>query len=213
MVEVLTTTPGTVPVFNAVPSNLKVIENVDLDTTITTVTASSSSGGTLNYYIAGGNTARSFSIDETTGRIYVSGVIDYEVVQQYHLWVEARQSETLSNFKEVIIRVEDKNDNWPRFTKTLYNVSIDEDASFRSPVVTVQAEDLDSGENGHVAFSLAGPDAQVFRIDGESGDITTYSSLDRETVALYSLTVIAVDNVSDQNKPFKRQSRLSRRHS
>ena len=199
-VEVLSTSPGSAPVFNTVPSDLKVIENLGLNHNITTVTARSSGPGTLSYHIAGGNTGQSFSIDQTTGRIYVSGIIDYEVVQQYHLWVEAQQalpgSQSISKFQEVIINVKDQNDNIPRFTQTLYNVSISENSMFGSSVVTVQADDSDSGENGHVTYSLSGPDARNFRIDRNSGKISTYSSLDRETVDLYSLNVIAVDNVS-----------------
>ena len=195
-VEVLSTSSGNPPVFNAVPTNLAVIENIDLNYNVTTVTARSSNGGTLTYFISGGNVGGGFDINPTTGRIYISGVVDYEVVQQYHLWVEARQSPTLSSFIEVVINVEDKNDNWPRFTETLYNVSIDEDAIWQSDVVTVKAVDMDSKGNGRVTYSLSGPGANMFRIDENTGEIVTYAFLDRETTDLYSLTVTAVDNVS-----------------
>ena len=194
-VEVLSTSSGTPPVFNTVPTNLKVIENIDLNYNVTTVTARSSNGGSLTYFISGGNIGSCFDIESTTGRIYISGVVDYEVVQQYHLWVEARQSPTLSNFEEVVISVEDKNDNWPRFTETLYNVSIEE-GRWGAHVVTVSAEDMDAGENGHVTYSLSGPGASMFRIDENKGDVVTNAYLDRETIDLYSLTVTAVDNVS-----------------
>ena len=200
-VEVLSTSPGTAPIFNGVPSDLVFLENLDLDHNIATVTARSSGAGALSYHIAGGNTDQSFSIDQTSGRIFVSGVIDYEVVQQYHLWIEARQSlpgsQSISAFQEVIIGVEDDNDNTPRFTEALYNVSIEENSMFGSPVVTVTADDFDSGENGNVKYTLDGPDARSFRINSNTGRISTYSSLNRETVDLYSLSVIAVDNVSN----------------
>ena len=198
-VEVLSSSSGIPPVFNTVPTNLKVVENIGFNYNVTTVTARSSNGGSLTYFIAGGNIGSCFNIESSTGRIYISGVVDYEVAQEYHLWVEARQSPTLSSYKEVIISVEDQNDNWPRFTEPLYNVSIAEDAMWRTNVVTVKAEDMDAGENGHVTYSLSGPGASMFRIDEETGNIVTNGNLNRETTDLYSLTATAIDNVSIKN--------------
>jgi hypothetical protein len=139
-----------------------------------------------------------FSIESNTGRVQVIGQIDYEIIQEYHLWIQAAESgpSQISSYAEVVIAVEDVNDNAPRFTKPLYNVTILEDAMFNSPVVTVKANDADSGKNGEVSYTLSGKESSKFRIDSTTGKITTYTILDREQKDTYSLTVTATDSVS-----------------
>ena len=137
-----------------------------------------------------------FDVKSSTGRIYVKGVVDYELMSQYSLWIEASQSGTsqASSYAEVVIAIEDENDNKPRFSQTVYNVDIMENSNFGSTVLTVTATDADSGLNGDVTYSLTGKDAASFRID-DTGTIITFTKLDRELIDKYSLTVIAKDMV------------------
>ncbi|KAL4230607.1 Protocadherin Fat 4 [Mactra antiquata] len=183
------------PTFDPVPNDLKVLENLPLEHNIVTVTARSSSNSRITYSIAGGNLANAFGINSSTGRIYVNGTIDYELLQQYHLWIQAVESGSLqvSSNVEVVIDIEDVNDNAPKFTKTLYEVSVLEDKMFGTTIATVRADDPDSGNNGAVSYTLTGADSSKFRVDSQSGKITTYTSLDREKIDSYSLTVIASD--------------------
>lgn len=187
----------TPPTFGTIPVNLKVTENQDRGF-VATVTATSAYNVPIVYDIVGGNLGEAFSIENNTGKIQVVGQIDYEIIQEYHLWVEAAEtgSSQVSSYAEVVIAVEDVNDNAPRFTKPLYNVSILEDAYFNSPVVTVKANDADSGNNGEIMYSLSGKESSKFRIDRRTGKITTYTMLDREQTDTYSLTVTATDSVS-----------------
>ncbi|XP_053399963.1 cadherin-related tumor suppressor-like [Mercenaria mercenaria] len=192
----------TPPTFGSIPTNLKVVENLVLDRVITTVTATSANNAPIVYSIAGGNLGDAFGIERSSGRVKVTGQIDYEVIQQYHLWVKAAESGSaeIASYAEVVIGVEDVNDNVPRFTKPLYNVSILEDEMFNSPVVKVKAYDADSGKNGEVFYSLSGTDSLKFRIDSKTGQIKTYTTLDREQKDTYSLTVTASDSGSQNER-------------
>lgn len=199
-VSVTTTssTGVTPPTFDPVPTDLTVVENLALQHSVTTVIARSSSNFPITYRIAGGNLAGAFGINPMSGKIFVNGSIDYEVLQQYHLWIEAVESSSVqvSTYAEVVITIEDVNDNVPKFTKTLYEVTVEENEHFGSSIARVTALDPDSGSNGEVMYTLSGPDSSKFRIDSKNGKITTYTLLDREKVDTYGLTVIASDSVS-----------------
>jgi protocadherin Fat 4 len=63
-------------------------------------------------------------------------------------------------------------------------------------VLTVEAQDADSGPNGKIAYSLAGFEtgsAETFAIDPANGVIRTVGDIDRETVDTYRFTVVATD--------------------
>lgn len=198
IVSTSSSTGITAPTFDLIPTNLKVMENMAVEHSVTMVTATSSNSATVVYSIVGGNLGDAFGIERNSGRIHVTGSIDYEVIQQYHLWVEASESGASQtyNFAEVIIDVEDMNDHEPRFSKPLYNVPIAEDIMPGTSFVTVTATDADSGNNGAVTYSLSGTDHTSFRINPQTGEITTYASLDRESKDMYSMTVTATDSVS-----------------
>ena len=63
-------------------------------------------------------------------------------------------------------------------------------------VVTVNAEDPDSGDNGRVTYAItSGNDGTPFRIEAGSGRIRTNRVLNREDVDHYLLHVEATDHV------------------
>ena len=95
------------------------------------------------------------------------------------------------------VDVLDQNDNWPVFDYLYYNASVLENIGSHQNILRVTATDADSGGNGHVTFKItAGNDANKFGIDSDLGDIYTTVALDRETLDLYQLVVVASDNVS-----------------
>lgn len=197
----VSTSSGVIPpAFGSIPADLKVVENLAVDHVVATVTASSSNNSPILYSIVGGNLGAAFRIEQRSGEIKVNGSVDYEVSQQYHLWVMATESGSswVSNYAEVIIGVVDENDNEPKFSKSLYNVSVAEDAQLLTTVATVTAYDADSGSNGEITYSLSGAEHTKFRIDSKTGKIRTFTLLDRETTDMYSLTVTATDSVSNE---------------
>lgn len=197
-VQVTASSQGTSrPTFGAIPTGLRVRENGALNSTVTVVTAQSSNGVPVSYDIAGGNIGRAFGVESNTGRIYVKGEVDYELMAEYRLWIEADQggSTPATSYAEVVITVDDVNDNKPKFTQAVYEVAIEERTMFGSSILTVTATDADSGLNGEVIYSLSGSNSNLFRIDSDDGEIRTFTNLDREDVDTYSLIVTATDKV------------------
>jgi len=154
----------------------------------------------------GDNGGGAFSVDEQTGVVSVSGIVDYESHPTgYRLMVTARDCglpEQRSADAVVIIRVDDINDNPPTVRVNTIRVSdaerasVPEDAAPDTFVAHVIAADVDGGENGKVECRLvverqqrrgttaAGDPQLYFRLvdthDGEYHLVTSGLPLDRE---------------------------------
>ncbi|XP_074505002.1 protocadherin gamma-C5-like [Sebastes fasciatus] len=102
-----------------------------------------------------------------------------------------------SGTAQLSIRVLDINDNVPTFEKTLYKVTISENAAEGALIVQTKATDLDDGPNGEIEYSLGAHTSDtvlsVFSIDQESGTIFLKGKLDFETTANYELDISAKD--------------------
>ena len=124
---------------------------------------------------------------------------DYESTTSYKLWIEVRDNNhnpPLSTYGKMTIDIIDANDNPPVFDKIYYNATVLEDQFGSIFVTEVTASDVDSGDNGRVAYSIiGGNEMNHFRINAQ-GEITTRSSLDREEIDGYHLVIQAVDSVS-----------------
>ena len=85
----------------------------------------------------------------------------------------------------------------------LYNATISEDAPIGHYVAIVMATDKDSGPQGDVSYSIvAGHTENKFHINASSGEITTIGELDRETTAVFTLTVRASDGAVPEKVRF-----------
>ena len=94
----------------------------------------------------------------------------------------------------VVVTVEDQNDNLPEFRRSVVFVTVKESSRVGSVIYKVMASDPDEGTNAKFTFSiLRGPSSEVFSIDPVSGDLFLNSSLDREKLDHYTLTVQATD--------------------
>uniref|UniRef100_A0AAY5L2H7 FAT atypical cadherin 3b n=1 Tax=Esox lucius TaxID=8010 RepID=A0AAY5L2H7_ESOLU len=104
------------------------------------------------------------------------------------------------------VTVEDANDNTPTFTRSAYDVSVDETTPVGTVILVVSAVDDDRGENGCITHSLAGLQALPFTIDQDSGELRTTSELDYETLAdLFTFSVRA----SDWGSPYRRENEVN----
>lgn len=177
-------------------------EDVPAGRVITKLSASSPKPGLVGgvrFAIAGGNIGDALRMDANTGEVLVSGGgLDYETAPQYEVWVEARfiqDSDTppLRTVLQLIINVTDANDSPPVIESNLYNPTILEEEPPPVKVVTIKANDADSGLNGKVTYKLSNDGDGAFSLDSETGEIFTNLRLDRETVSSYQLTVEAVD--------------------
>ena len=149
------------------------------------------------YSIVGGNEHKKFQINAKTGVVSISEQLDYERAKDYYLTIQAIDGgiPPLTNHATVNITVLDSNDNAPMFSQTSYRASVREDAKVGEKVTQVFANDLDSNENGQVSYSIERGDRQKqFAIDPETGEITVFAPLDRESIATYALEVHARDN-------------------
>ncbi|XP_076446003.1 cadherin-related tumor suppressor-like [Babylonia areolata] len=193
---------GTPPTFAPMPTGVRVQENSPPGTVLTTVSATTSRASTLTYHIVGGNVNSALAINQNNGTITVAGQIDYEVVTSMTVWIRAQDGhpQPLSTYRPLLVTVQDRNDNFPRFNATWYQTALLENAPLGSSVLQVQAEDADSGANRQVRYQLAGGNTNnTFTIQAATGLISTANPVvDREGVPLYHLVVEARDQGSPQ---------------
>ncbi|XP_077330357.1 protocadherin gamma-B1-like isoform X50 [Lithobates pipiens] len=94
------------------------------------------------------------------------------------------------------IIVHDVNDNFPKFTKNTYQISIKENAPTGFPVLQLNAVDEDEGSNAQITYSFRDIPVNarhIFTIDSVNGDITLIGNLDYEVTESYEITVEAKD--------------------
>ena len=134
-----------------------------------------------------------FTIDSTTGDVTLAGSLDYETNPEHTIMVYASNPDGLNSTEHnITINVIDENDNSPVFTMDPYAASVAENSSMGTLVVTVQADDADSGILGEVEYTITdGNINDVFSIGSTSGEITVGGDLDRELFNEYTLTVTA----------------------
>ncbi|KAL4640550.1 protocadherin Fat 1 isoform X2 [Arapaima gigas] len=159
------------------------------------------------YSLVKGNTPESnqhevFVVDRDTGSLKLEKNLDHETTKWYQLTLLAQSNhqgiETMS-FVDVSIQVKDVNDNSPLFESNPYKAVVVENLPGGTPVIQVKANDLDSGTNGQVVYSLDQNQeteeiAELFAINGESGWLTTLKELDRERQSTYMVALLASDH-------------------
>jgi len=200
------------PQFSNLPNSVTFAENTGIGTTIFSATATDTDAG-LNgivlYRFPGSTPPGLFGIDTSTGDITLSATLDFDAPggRAHIISVEAydRGSTPQSTVRDLTLLVNDTNDLSPLFTQRRYLVDIHENLTFGASVVQVEANDQDFGLNEPVTYeiisgnNLLGGEAS-FEINLLSGLIyVNVSSLDRETIAMYSLTVMATE-INDPTK-------------
>ena len=123
----------------------------------------------------------------------------FNIISSNHLFsnfmnFEAHNFSQQCLFLIIEFTLSDANDNRPIFTQLSYSALINEASPVGHNIITVTANDLDSGKNGLVSYSIASGDRhKQFRIDSESGIIQVASALDREMISSYVLEILAKD--------------------
>ncbi|XP_028600415.2 protocadherin Fat 4 [Podarcis muralis] len=170
-------------------------ENQAVGTFVTSVSGLSSRGDSLSYYIASGNLGNTFQIDQLTGQVTISQPLDYEAIQKYVIWIEARDMgfPPFSSYVKLEMTVIDINDNAPLFERDPLISEVLENLS-PSKIITVTAVDKDSGSNGQLNYEIvSGNKENSFSIHRTNGEVRSVRPLDRENVAHYTLTIKASD--------------------
>ncbi|XP_074087674.1 protocadherin-23 [Macrotis lagotis] len=148
-----------------------------------------------------------FEIDSSTGDLFLSRKLDYEMTSHYLLRVTTKdnsQNPPLNSTIFLSIDVEDQNDHYPFFQDDFIVISIKENVSVGTLVYTFNAKDGDgSFLNSKVQYFIENksPYENPFLIHPSYGTLVTASPLDRETVQSFVLTVTASDqavNLTDR---------------
>nr|CAD7461382.1 unnamed protein product [Timema tahoe] len=177
---------------------------VKLNTTSALANYATEAASPIHYKITGGNIGEVFAVDETTGAIFVAGVVDYETRKGYELRLVA-SVDMKENHTTVVIHVKDLNDNPPLFERPTYRTQITEEDDRNLPkrVLQVMANDADKDRPLDIVYSLTGqgidsdnPANSKFDINRTSGDIFVLKPLDRDLPkgrSQYKFTVFAQD--------------------
>ncbi|KAK1798051.1 hypothetical protein P4O66_000550 [Electrophorus voltai] len=187
------------PVFNATSYSASVLENLSPGTSVLTVAASDADNGPnalLAYGIASGDPQDQFGITPY-GVLQTRKVLDREARSFYNLVVTVSDqapppAPRFTSSAQVSIILLDVNDCAPVFTSqtTAY---VQESTALDTAVFTAQAADADSGPNSYVEYSLTGSHGNKFSVGAVDGVVRLVGELDREEMANYTLTVVAMD--------------------
>uniref|UniRef100_A0A668AXH2 FAT atypical cadherin 3a n=1 Tax=Myripristis murdjan TaxID=586833 RepID=A0A668AXH2_9TELE len=190
------------PYFSHFALTGSVKENARIGTTVLQVTAHDDDDGRdgeIHYSIRDGSGLGRFAIDEETGVIYTTDMLDRETKDSYWLTVYASDHGVVPQFAaiEVYIQVEDVNDNAPLTSEPLYRPVVMENSPRDVSVIQIQAQDPDAVSAGADRLTyriISGNPQNFFTINTRTGLITTTSrKLDREQQAEHVLEVTVSD--------------------
>ncbi|XP_067147083.1 cadherin-12 [Apteryx mantelli] len=155
--------------------------------------------GTVKYTLSGDGAGTVFTIDETTGDIHAIRSLDREEKPFYTLRAQAVDVDTkkpLEPESEFIIKVQDINDNEPKFLDGPYVASVPEMSPVGAYVLQVKATDADDptyGNSARVVYSIL-EGQPYFSIDPKTGVIrTALPNMDREVKEQYQVLIQAKD--------------------
>uniref|UniRef100_A0A8B9N463 Cadherin domain-containing protein n=1 Tax=Accipiter nisus TaxID=211598 RepID=A0A8B9N463_9AVES len=183
------------PTFTEKVYHLRLNEDAAVGSSVLTLTAVDRDvNSVVTYQITSGNTRNRFAITSQSGGglITLALPLDYKQERQYVLTVTASDG-TRFDTVQVFINVTDANTHRPVFQSSHYTVSVSEDKPIGTSIVAISATDEDTGENARITYILDDNIPQ-FRIDPDTGTITTLMELDYEDQASYTLAITAHDN-------------------
>ena len=93
----------------------------------------------------------------------------------------------------VQVLLQDVNDNAPEFSQQRYRYTLPESAPVGTTVLSVSAQDSDSGINGQFRYYM---ENSYFTVNPYTGEITTRKQLDYETARSHTFVVVAQDGGS-----------------
>ncbi|NWJ09241.1 CELR2 protein, partial [Crypturellus undulatus] len=183
------------PEFTQREYSARLNEDAAVGTSVLTVSAvDRDANSVITYQISSGNTRNRFSITSQSGGGLISLALplDYKLERQYVLSITASDG-TRQDTAQVIVNVTDANTHRPVFQSSHYTVNINEDQPVGTTVVVISATDEDTGENARIIYLMEDSIPQ-FRIDPDTGAVTTQMELDYEDQVSYTLAITARDN-------------------
>ncbi|XP_026098131.1 cadherin-18-like [Carassius auratus] len=155
--------------------------------------------GSVQYLLSGEGAGTIFTINELTGDIHAKKSLDRE--KKSHYVLHARAVDRFTNRavepeSEFIIKVQDVNDNAPKFPDGPFSASVPEMADIGTSVFQITATDADDptyGNSAKIVYSIL-QGQPFFAVDPKTGVIrTALPNMDRETREMYSVIIQAKD--------------------
>ncbi|KAJ3587938.1 hypothetical protein NHX12_011533 [Muraenolepis orangiensis] len=187
------------PVFSQAVYQASLPENSPVDTLVMTVRASDSDEGINGEIVYGfdhvsDEKGNAFSLNPTTGEIRVAGSIDYEKESSYELQISAKDGLGLGSYASLIIDIVDVNDNAPVIHQKSLSNPIPEDVLAGTEVGIINVQDRDSQNNRQVrCFIQENVPFKLIPSIKNYYSLVTTSTLDRELVSDYNITIRATD--------------------
>lgn len=213
------------PLFNQNEYKVSLLENVPFGTPLANLNMEvkdldTAPNAIFDINLVGGDPNGKFAVEpkRATGHSAVSLKVnsqnlDYENANErkFLLLVEAKEANVngrrgLSSTATVTVEVLDLNDNSPIFPTDSYTADVSEAAPEGYEVITIAAEDRDSGDFGTqgIRYQLNGQGSHLFNVDPLTGKITVASCiencLDYESIRAYYLSFSATDNNGEGKK-------------
>ncbi|XP_069878195.1 protocadherin-10 isoform X2 [Dipodomys merriami] len=137
-----------------------------------------------------------FGLSPRTGRLEVSGELDYEESPLQQVYVQAKDlgPNAVPAHCKVLVRVLDANDNAPEISFSTVKEAVSEGAAPGTVVALFSVADRDADENGRVRCELLGDAPFLLKPSFQNYyTLVTAAPLDREAGDAYTLTVVARD--------------------
>ncbi|KAK7916499.1 hypothetical protein WMY93_012260 [Mugilogobius chulae] len=139
--------------------------------------------------------------DEKVPQLVVMGNLDRETKESYDMNILVVDGGTPERQSSALLRViiTDQNDNAPKFEKSHYEASLQENSPLGHSVLQVRATDADSGVNAEIDYSIhQASDAvqRLLRIDRATGTVYVKGPVDREEENILKFYVMARDRGS-----------------
>ncbi|XP_068455442.1 cadherin-20-like [Clinocottus analis] len=155
--------------------------------------------GSIKYILNGEGAGTTFTIDDGTGDIHAIQRLDREVKAQYVLRAQARNRLTdrpLEPESQFIVKIQDINDNEPRFLDGPYQAAVPEMSRIGTSVIQLTATDADDpsyGNSARVVYSIV-EGQPYFSVDAKTGVVrVSLADMDRETRENYTVVIQAKD--------------------
>ena len=146
-----------------------------------------------------------FSVD-SYGIVRLEGALDSTPVHVLPVVCYDTTTPDATSTGIVTIEVVFVNQYEPTFALGFDVVNVSEDSSVLSFVAIVEATDQDVGSYGELTYSITDGNPNKFFIEAATGRIGVLTSLDRETVDTYDLTIMAVDGGASAISDSERKS-------
>ncbi|ESO06730.1 hypothetical protein HELRODRAFT_117237, partial [Helobdella robusta] len=133
------------------------------------------------------------TINEKTGAVFVSKSFDREKIAKLCFLIVAYDHgfPVQSSSVEAILVIDDLDDEHPTFESQIYQFSLLENLNPGASVGKVTAHDADSNPQFNGFYYAMPQSSHDFRLDPETGNISSLISFDRETTEVYFFDVTA----------------------